>query len=392
LLLLLAVILPACRAPAAGDTAYRLSDSGTGAFEVAMTRFGDGAAVAWYDTRDGNAEIYLRLIDSDGRPVGKEHRLTADAEESYEVSLAPLGDSIAVAWYGRRSGGELKAHIGVWEPAGQWLWQDSVGGDGSSRNPVVRARGQTLFSAWIEQGARADDGEFIRYAFRTAAGEAVGQPQTVGPAGAETWNLNAALAATGDEAYVVYDAPDESGTYELFLATIHGADAELTQLSASDGFASKYPDIALAHDGEPQAALAWTDEKHGNRESYLAIVPLAQLRPRTVDTAPRRLSHSDGASIGSYVAWSSAGIGVAWSDQLSQSYDVLFQPFDRNGRARAPVRAVTATETDSYVPAIVSWNDEFAIAWNEVVTGGGGLHDTAGSEVYFRRESVSSRR
>ena len=35
----------------------RVSEGGRGAYEASLTRIGDGFAVAWYDDRDGNAEI-----------------------------------------------------------------------------------------------------------------------------------------------------------------------------------------------------------------------------------------------------------------------------------------------------------------------------------------------
>ena len=66
-----------------------------------------GAAVARYDNRDGNAEVYLRLVGvepgggaaasgSDG--LSWEVRLTRSGAESYEASIDRLGEGLAVAW------------------------------------------------------------------------------------------------------------------------------------------------------------------------------------------------------------------------------------------------------------------------------------------------------
>lgn len=355
-----------------------------------MTPFRDGAAVAWYDTRDGNAEIYLRLIDAQGRPVGDEHSLTNDAEESYEVSIDALGDALAVSWYGRQSDGRLQAYVGVWDPAAGWRWREPVNGNRTNRNPVVRTRGSTIFCAWVESDDAAASGEFVRFAFWSTDGDRVGAPRTLGAAGQETWNLNAALSAPGEAAYVVFDSPDNSGTYELFLARVEGDGIELEQISASDGFASKYPDIALAAGDEALAALTWYDEKDGNQETYLAVSPVYGLGGLRLNEIGRRISTTDGPSIGSYVAWNAGTVGVAWSDQMTRSYDVFFQAFDSAAGPLGEPLAVTASKADSYVPAIVTWQDGFAIAWNEVQTGGGGTHDTAGSEVYFDRVAVDA--
>ena len=57
----------------------QISDSGFGAYEVSLAAWNDGLAVAWYDTRHGNAEIYVRSLDENGRNAGAELRLTRHA-------------------------------------------------------------------------------------------------------------------------------------------------------------------------------------------------------------------------------------------------------------------------------------------------------------------------
>ena len=91
-----------------------VSASGTGAYETSLAVFPDRLAVAWYDRRDGNAEIYFRLLDAAGRPAGPEHRLTNGPEQSYEASMDAAGPDLAVAWYDKSAGGLLTAKLGVW--------------------------------------------------------------------------------------------------------------------------------------------------------------------------------------------------------------------------------------------------------------------------------------
>lgn len=356
-----------------------------------MTAFRDGAAVAWYDVRDGNAEIYLRLIDSAGRVSAMEHRLTADAEQSYEVSLAATDDALAVAWYGRHDDDRLSAYVGVWEADAGWRWRRHLSGERRSRNPVVRAHGDRLFVAWIEAGQGADSDEVLRYGYWLADGTTVSPPRTIGAVGAQTWNLNAAFRPDGESAIVAFDAPDRTGVYELFLASAEPDRADLTQLSGSDGFASRYPDIAVSSDAAgDSAALTWYDEKDGNQEVYLAALDLAAMRAGDIDLHAQRISFSDGPSIGSYLAWKGETIGVAWSDRSVQSFDIRFQAFDRSGEPLGAVVPVTNTPTDSLIPAIVSWADGFSVAWNEMQAAAGGVHDSTGSEVFVLRLHVDA--
>ena len=79
-------------AAAACSPPRQISESGFGAFEVSLAVWDDGLAVAWYDTRDGNAEVYVRRLDADGRKAGPELRLTTTEAESYEADIAPFTD------------------------------------------------------------------------------------------------------------------------------------------------------------------------------------------------------------------------------------------------------------------------------------------------------------
>jgi hypothetical protein len=380
---LLAFGLAGCQSPEPETAGIQISESGSGAYEVAMTAYRDGAALAWYDTRDGNAELYLRLIDSHGQPSGPEHRLTSDADESYAVSIAALGDALAVAWYAKDNDDTLQAHIGAWDPVAGWRWRRTPGRFAQSRNPVIAAHGETIFCAWIEAAKGDEDKESVYFGFWRADGTMLSEPQPLGAAGAQTWNLNAALD-TEDRAFVVFDAPDADNVYELFAAEVGAGGAKLFQLSASDGFASKYPDIAISSESTDRlVALTWFDERDGNEETYLSVMPLAELGPGKIDAFARRLSYSRGSSIGSYVAWSGGHIGVAWSDMQALSHDVFLQYFDGDAVPLGPAMAVTNSDGDSLIPAIEPWADGFAVAWNELAISAGGPRDADGSEVYF---------
>lgn len=315
-----------------------------------------GLLAAWYDTRDGNAEIYLRALDAEGRPAGPERRLTSTPEQSYEVSVDALGDDLAVAWYDRAVDATLTARVGVWAGDGTWRWAIDMGR--GTRNPVVRAHNRGVFAAWI---ARAADGsESVRAGWWSASGEPVGGAMTIGAAGKTTWNLNAAVDAEG-VAWVVFDAAAGTKAEELFVGRIDRASASVTRITADDGLASKYPDMAI--DGG-RAALVWYDQRDGNAEVYLAVGALGDLAS-AADARARRVTVTAGESIGAYVAWNQGRIGVAWSDDTVGQHEVHFQSFDAAGVAMREAIRVTETAEASLIPAIRPWRDGFALAWNE---------------------------
>lgn len=366
-------------AAAAGCSPRQISDSGFGAYEVSLATWSDGLAMAWYDTRDGNAEVYVRRLDAEGRAAGPELRLTTTAAQSYEADIAPLDGAFAIAWYEKERDGTQRAQLGAWTRDGKPLWTRPVAaGGGPSRNPVVRSYGDGLFCAWIE--ADPDGREFVWGGWWGLDGAPRSAPVLLGAAGATTWNLNAAMTVWGD-AWVVFDAAAGTQVEELFLATLAGGRATLVQLSADDGVRSKYPDIAF---GDSRGAITWFDERDGNQEVYLAVGSADELGS-SIEARARRVTRTPGHSIGAYLAWNGDRVGLAWSDDSAGRYEIHFQAFDAAGAPLAPpVKLTDGAAKDSMIPAIKPWRDGFALAWDELVPGAQGMHDpNTRAEVLF---------
>jgi hypothetical protein len=89
-----------------GDAAPRaVSASGRGAYEVSMAAAEAGPiALAWYDTRNRGADIYLRLLAGDGRRRHPVVRLTTTSTQSSIPAIRASGDGFAVAWNEYRPG------------------------------------------------------------------------------------------------------------------------------------------------------------------------------------------------------------------------------------------------------------------------------------------------
>lgn len=373
-----AFLLCAALAPL-GCSPRQVSDSGFGAYEVSLAAWADGLAIAWYDTRNGNAEVYVRTLDADGQEAGRELRLTTTEAESYEADIAPLPAAFAVAWYEKAKDGAMRAQLGVWQRDGTPVWSVPVAvGSGSSRNAIVRSRGDALFVAWIEADG---GGEFVWGGWWGADGRPRGAPVRLGAAGETTWNLNAAIAPNG-EAWVVFDARAGTRVDELFAARLAEGQVTLARLTADDGIRSKYPDLAF--DAGGGAAITWFDERDGNREVYLAATVTADELLLPIERRARRITSTPGASIGAYLAWNGERIGLAWCDDSGGNYEVFFQSFDASGNAIAPPRRLSDTPTNSMIPAIEPWSEGFALSWAEVVPApiGAGDEATRGEVVF----------
>ncbi len=349
-----------CAACGETKTPHRtISTSGSGAYEASLDTFHDGFVVAWHDTRDGNSEIYLRMVDHRGASDGPERRLTNAPQPSFEPDVAVVGDDIAVAWYEVNEARSL-AKLGVWASDGTSKWVQTVSAaGGNGRNPVLLTNGRELYCAWIEHdgGASAVWGRWI-----DADGGALTPPQRLAPAGETTWNLNASLDETGHP-WIVFDAPGTQGIEELFLVRVDGDGPHLLQLTEEDGAASTYPDIAL---GSDRLALTWFDERDGNREVYLAAIDYQQVNTG-IDQRATRVTRTPGESVGAYVSWNGPHIGLAWSDDTEGRHEVYFQRFTAEATAVHPAQRVTTNPTASLIPAIEPAGSGFALAWNEDV-------------------------
>jgi hypothetical protein len=351
----------------------RVSQSKGGAYEAALGTNSRGFGVAWYDTRDGNPEIYFRLLDVNGQPAGPEHRLTAGPDASYEPSIECVGDSLIVAWYEQTSQGQQTAMLGAWDRNGRRKWAYPIAP--ASRNPVIRTGSDAIVAAWIQ--AEPDGTEHVWVGTWDSDGNETRQRARVGAASRTTWNLN--LALDGPDPWVVFDAATSTRSSELYLGRVDGSGAHLARLTRDDGVTSKYPDIAI--DDQKRIALTWYDMRDGNDEVYLLVGRGADLRGE-IDARARRITVTPGESIGAYVAWNAGRVGLAWSDKTSAGHEIYFESFDGDGNALGAAERLTRTEAWSLVPAIRAWQNGFALAWTEYSPASNELHDGTG-EIAF---------
>ena len=347
----------AISAVACSDRPTQVSNSRKGAYEAALTPFGQGFAVAWYDTRDGQGEIYVRMLDVNGQPSGPERRLTNGPEDSYEASIDRLGDDLVVAWYDQSSKGQQIAKLGKWGRDGTNRWVHAF--ESGSRNPVILSDGSAIFCAWIQ--SEGDGREAVFAGWWESNGRPRSAPVRLGAASKTTWNVNATLDGSG-VAWVVFDAEASTRASEVYIARAEASSAGAVRLTKDDGAPSKYPDLAFGAGGH--TALSWQDDRHGNPEVYLFTGRLSDLTGEIEERA-RRVTMTPGETIGAYLKWNRDRLGLAWSDKMSGQHEIYFESFDPDGTSRGAPRRLTETAMWSLVPAIQPRRDGFALAWTE---------------------------
>ena len=349
--------IAACGSPASDLLEVSDTPAAFGAHEASLGVLTDGYAVAWFDTRDGHPEIYARTLDRSGQPSGPARRLTVGTDAAYEADLVSDGERLIVGWYEKSDSDRLTPKLGVWSRDGEPHWATLLAQSG--RNTVVDVRGDTIFAAWIQDDTATESSVWAGW--WDAAGAVLATPTRLAPAGRTTWNLNATLDDEGN-AWLVFDATAETHAEELFLVRTRLDGVPIvSQLTPDDGFASKYPDLALA-DG--RAAVTWFDERDGNQEVYVAVAPVVEI-DASLEEVAYRVTDTPGHSIGAYLDWNADRVGLAWSDDSSGQHEVFFQAFDALGDRIGEQRQVTRTPSASLIPAIRPWRTGFILAWSE---------------------------
>jgi len=372
LLLAAATLLIAC---ASDEDPTQISASGAGAFEVSLAADQERVVAAWYDTRDGNAEIYSRVVGQ-----SSDRRLTRTAADSFVPDIALLEDSLVVAWLEKTADGRESVWLGRWSHDGDAVWQRAISApQARGRNGFVLTTEERIFAAWIELDA--DDRGLVRGQWLDALGAQLSEPISLGLASDDTWNLNGTITADG-RMLIAFDAGVETAANEVYLTELGAERLSTRRLTADDGFDSKYPDV-VSHDGH--IALSWQDERDGNTEVY--VVAAAERALRTpIDAVATRITIGDGESIGAYLASAESGIALVWCDDSDGDYDVFFLGLSDEGDPQGSPRRLHGASTDSLIPAIVALGpDQFGIAWNEVERGASGYHSSdTRSEILYR--------
>ncbi|UQA60206.1 TolB family protein [Polyangium aurulentum] len=148
----------------------------------------DGWIVAWVDTRDGNAEIYVARVDRTLRKVVPDRRITQAPGDSAEVQIAVRGTDTFLVWSDARQSPE-EGYGDIHAVRLDTRSLQKVGAEtrlfasaAHSRSPSVSLSGNKVVVAWIEEAAaEAKPGEDpgVRVAMLDERGALAGPTQLV---------------------------------------------------------------------------------------------------------------------------------------------------------------------------------------------------------------------
>lgn len=164
----------------------------------------DEFAVAWYDNRDGNYEVYFAKLDQMGQKFGVEQRVTSELGMSYRPRIAWTGSSAATVWNDTRDGTGVVVYFAEVSATGVKLAPEVPVSGAGSADPVIDWTGSAYGIAYVDSASSALElrprpGEAAR---EIAAG--AGMPLSPGI----VWN---------GEVHAVAWSDLRDGNYEIYL-------------------------------------------------------------------------------------------------------------------------------------------------------------------------------
>src|SRR6185295_5049652 len=157
----------------------RLTNNPSESFSPNTWASGSVVHVVWYDTRDGNAEIYYKRSPDGGLSWGPDTRLTNNAAGSYHTSVAASCSDVNVVWYDERDGNREIYYKHSTDTGLSWGADTRLTNNSSeSSHPSVAVSGQVVHVVWED----IRDGNWELYYKRNPSGSS---PCCSPPASAE---------------------------------------------------------------------------------------------------------------------------------------------------------------------------------------------------------------
>ena len=336
---------------------------------------GTGFGVAWQDDRDGQMGIYFALLDAQGRLPSEDFRISDAAGVGVTPSLAWTGDGYGVAWEDERDGYEqAEIYFRLLDERGAPVGDELriTNAAGISYWPSLAWNGTGFGLAWSD--VRDGQGE-IYFASISAEGEKLGEEAAIITTPGNTYVPSLITSGTGYALAYNDDSLDQNfENYFVRLAANGSKIGTETRLDMTEPF-SQLPRIAATPSGY---AVAW-EEMDGTAGEVL-VRTLDPTGKATGVTHP--LSTSVPGIGGGDLAWSeSAGkLGVVWTDNVAGTDgEVFFARFDQNFVPSGVIEQVTSAAGDSRWARLVELGGQgWAVVFED-------SRDEGDEEIYFAR-------
>jgi hypothetical protein len=288
-----------------------------------------GVHVVWEEYRDGNAEIYVKRSIDGGATFGPDVRLTSNAASSFSPSVAASGSAVHVIWYDTRDGNS-EIYTKRSEDGGASFGPDTrlTNQAAASVFGGVAAAGSTVVVAW-EEYRDGPNGEIY---FKRSVDAGASWSADTRLTNQASRSSSPSISASGSNVHVVW-FDERDGNAEIYAkrsidgGASFGADVRLT----SDPAVSEYPCVLVSG---PNVHVVWMDDRDGNTEIYAK----RSTDGGTTWSGDARLTSDTARSTDPSVAATGAVLHVVWTDARDAGvpYDGNYEIYyERNPSANA---------------------------------------------------------
>ncbi len=276
---------------------------------------GSEYGVSWHDYRDGNYEIYFARLDASGSKLGSDMRVTNDPAISDYASLVWNGSEYGLAWQDIQSAA-WEIYFAQLDSSGK-----KIGSETRVTNSSKNSTQASLVWTGSEYGVAWEDsrmGDYeIYFARLDSSGSKIGSDVRVTNF---LWHsLFVSLVWTGSE-YGLSWEDSRNFNKEIYFARLDtagnkiGFDTRITNNSASSVYAS------LAWDGT-EYGISWEDTRDGNSEIYFARVDASGSKVGS----DVRVTFDGSGSYGTYdryMIWTGSRYGISLHDTRDGNYEI----------------------------------------------------------------------
>ncbi len=316
---------------------------------------GNNVHVAWQDMRDGNYEIYYKHSADGGITWSADIRLTNDAGNSKSPSVAVSGNIIHIVWFDSRDGDEEIYYKRSTDGGITWSADTRLTDcAGISQNPSVAVVGNVVHVVWFDER----DGNAEIYYNRSADGGVTwgGDTRLTNATGN---SYTPCIAVSGSNVHVAWhDSRD--GNEEIYYkrsadgGTNWGADVRLTNAAGNSALAS----IAVSGNN---IHIAWQDQRDGNWEIYYCH----STDGGTTWGANTRLTNAAGNSRYPSIAVYDNNVHLVWADERDAHKRIWYKGSTDGGTTwSSDTRIVNTPELSDYPSIAVSGNN-IHVAWQD---------------------------
>lgn len=239
--------------------------------EVALARNGDSAGVVW-ESAEANriARVATTMTSGLATSFGRPDALSA-AGRNADDQLIAIENGVAIATWLRTDGSHWimqtrSAAIGAGLPSWEPVTELSASGQ-AAKYPALDmdATASHALAAWIRSNGTYDIVQ-VRTATLSAATVNWSPTADLSLTGHSADHTDAAIAATGSRAAVVWERPDDSGFRRVQISVTDIVDGQTTWGApfdlSTEGENASEPLISLSGDGETALAV-WSGESSG---------------------------------------------------------------------------------------------------------------------------------